>query len=373
MIHEIPLSYNPIDIDALTRVLSAYQDKHHNSLIADFEAAVTDLTGLHAIAMNSGTACIHLAMKILGVGKNDTILAPSFTYIATVNPALYLGAKPVFIDSKSDTWNMDPDLLENALQDLDSHGVKPKAIIIVHTYGMPSDLVEITKIAEKYDVPLIEDAAESFGSVFNECQTGTFGRIGVYSFNNNKLFTTYGGGALLTKDQDLAQKARFFASQARENEPYYQFRESGFNYLMSPLNAAYGLSQLHTLPLNIEKRRGIFENYKAALSDLTVEFQLEKPKMRSNRWFSTILVKNQTLRENLEKALSAQRIETRPVWRPMHSQPLFKGTKSYVNGVADKLFERGLCLPSSSALQPSDQYKIIDVIRQVTSRGSARI
>jgi dTDP-4-amino-4,6-dideoxygalactose transaminase len=367
MQYTIPLSYNPIDIPALTTVLAKYQDGHHTRMVEDFEKAIGEITGVHAVALNSGTAAIHLAMKILGVGKNDVILAPTFTYIATINPALYLGARPVFIDSVPGTWNMNPELLEKAIQESESQGIKPKAIILVHTYGMPADLTEICRIAEKYGIPLIEDAAESFGSVYRGRQAGTFGRIGIFSFNNNKTFTTYGGGVLLTADSSLAQKARFLAAQARENLPYYDHHESGFNYLMGPLNAAYGLSQLPNFRQNVDMRRSVFDQYTADLSGENIEFQLEKPEMRSNRWFSTVLFENQSIHLEVAQSLAAQGIETRPLWRPMHAQPLFKGMENYITGVADDLFERGLCLPSGTDLKPEDQVKIIRVIRAVTN------
>lgn len=369
MPYTIPLSYNPVDIDALTRVLSGYRDVHHNRMVEDFEKAIADMTGVHAVALNSGTAAIHLAMKILGVGKDDIILAPSFTYIATINPALYVGAKPVFIDSVPGTWNMDPELLEKAIRDAESRGSKPKAIILVNTYGMPSDLAEITRIAEKYHVPLIEDAAESFGSVYKGRQAGTFGRIGIFSFNNNKTFTTYGGGVLLTSEPVLAQKARFLASQARENLPYYEHRESGFNYLMGPLNAAYGLSQLPDFHRNVDKRRSIFDRYQSGLAGENIGFQLEKPEMRSNRWFSAVLFKDYATRLRVAESLAAAGAETRPLWRPMHGQPLFKGMKNYGTGVSDDLFARGLCLPSGTGLGAEDQAKITGIIRQVTNGG----
>lgn len=373
MPYSIPLSYNPIDIPALTRVLSAYQNVHHNKMVEDFEKSFTERTGCYAVALNSGTSAIHLAMQVLGVGKNDSIIAPTFTYIATINPATYLGAKPIFVDSVPGTWNMNPELLQKAIQESENQGIKPKAIIIVHTYGMPSDMDEICRIAESYNIPIIEDAAESLGSMYKGRQTGTFGRIGIYSFNNNKAFTTYGGGVLLTSDQELARKARFLASQAREDKPYYEFRESGYNYLMNPLNAAYGLSQLDTLRQNIENRRAIFEKYKSDLALSEVEFQLENAEMASNRWFSTILLKDQTTRLAVAKALTEQGIETRPLWKPLHSQPLFEGTLSFTPAVADNLFERGLCLPSSNGLKSEDQTKVVGIIQQVTSRGATRI
>lgn len=364
MQYSIPLSYNPIDIPALTEVLSAYQGVHHNRMVEDLEKAFSELTGSHAVALNSGTSAIHLAMLMLGVKQNDIVLAPAFTYIATINPARYAGAKPVFIDAAPGTWNMDSELLVKAIQDFEKQGIKPKALVVVHTYGMPSDMDEICGIAEAHGIPIIEDAAESLGSSYKGRPTGTFGRVGIYSFNNNKVFTTYGGGILLTSDQALAQKARFLASQAREPQPFYEFRESGFNYRMGPLNAAYGLSQLKTLDQNVQKRRTNWSEYKAELEPLGVEFQLEKPEMMSSRWFSTIVLANGNLKTEAAKALAGQGIETRPLWKPLHLQPLFTGARSYTSGVAEKLFERGLCLPSGNGLSKTNQQAIVNVIKE---------
>ncbi len=375
MQYSIPLSYNTIDIPALTKVLSAYQDVHHNRMVEDLEKAFTELTGAYAVALNSGTSAIHLAMRVLGVGENDIILTPSFTYIATINPALYLGAKPVFVDSVLGTWNMSPELLLKSIQESENQGIKPKAIVVVHTYGMPSEMDEICRIAATHGIPIIEDAAESFGSTYKNQQTGTFGRISIYSFNNNKAFTTYGGGIFLTSDQDLAKKARFLASQAREPQPYYEFRESGFNYLMGPLNAAYGLSQLPILNQHIERRRQIWEEYQASLSSSEIEFQLEKAEMRSNRWLSTVLFKNQVQRLAVAEALAEQGIETRPLWKPLHSQPLFQGSKSYVSGttsMAENLFDRGLCLPSGNVLSETDQQVVIKLVKQTLTKVTKR-
>lgn len=360
--HTIPLSYNPMDIPALTSVLAKYQDVDHNQLIHDFEQSIAALTGRQAVALNSGTSAIHLAMKLLGVGPGDTILAPTFTYIATVNPARYLGANPVFIDSVPDTWNMDPELLRKALQETDRQGNRPKAIVVVHTYGMPSAMDEILRQAEAHNIPVIEDAAESFGSLYKGRLTGTFGRIGVYSFNNNKTFTTYGGGMLLTADPVLAQKARFLAAQAREDLPYYAYRESGFNYRMGPLQAAYGLSQLPAVEETLTRRRTVWETYRTALAGRGIEFQAEAPGVHSNRWFSTILLKDQATRLAVTGALAVEGIETRPLWKPLHTQPLFSGAQAYLSGVSGTLFERGLCLPSGTNLSAAEQDKVIAAI-----------
>lgn len=361
----IPLSYNPIAVTALTDVLIRYKDVHHNTMVTDFEQLLGRVASSpNVVALNSGTAAIHLALKILGVGFGDTILAPTFTYVATVSPAVHLGAKPVFIDSERETWNMDPKLLEKALQDLDRQGIKPKVIIVAHTYGMPSSIDAILALANRYGIPVLEDAAESVGSLYRGKPTGTLGRMGIFSFNNNKVVTTYGGGAIVTEDSILAQEARFLAAQARENLPYYEHREAGFNYAMSPLSAACGLSQLPNLEQNIEKRRHIFEVYQQELAKSEIEFHVEQPENHSNRWFSAVLFKNRTQSNKVASALATQSIETRPVWRPMHSQPLFKNVVSYLNGTADSLFDRGLCLPSGNDLNIDDQQKVIDVIKR---------
>src|SRR5688572_5290394 len=259
MRYTIPLSYNPIAIPELTAVLTRYKDVHHTMMVTDFEQMLGTITGSsHVVALSSGTSAIHLALKILGVGPGDTVIAPTFTYVATVSPAVHLGATTIFIDSERETWNMDPELLDKALADLHVQGIEPKVILVAHTYGMPSNMDAILLLANQYHIPVLEDAAESLGSAYQEKSAGTIGRLGIYSFNNNKVVTTYGGGAIVTNEAALAQKARFLAAQARENLPYYEHREAGFNYAMNPLSAAYGLSQLPKLEQNIEKRREVF-------------------------------------------------------------------------------------------------------------------
>lgn len=363
--HVIPLSYNPIAAEALAAVLARYKDVHHNAMITDFEQLLGKVTGSpDVVALTSGTSAIHLALKILGVGFGDTVIAPTFTYIATVSPAVHLGAKCVFIDSEKETWNMDPKLLEKALKDLDSQEIRPKVILVAHTYGMPSCMDAILALANRYGIPVLEDAAESLGSLYKGKPTGTLGRMGIYSFNNNKVVTTYGGGAIVTKEPFLAQKARFLSAQARENLPYYEHHEAGFNYAMNPLSAACGLSQLPHLHQNIKKRRQIFETYYQNLAKPGIEFHVEHEKNYSNRWFSAVLFENKTQCARVTAALSTQGIETRPVWRPLHSQPMFKNAVSYQNGTADSLFESGLCLPSGNDLSVANQQLVIDVIKQ---------
>lgn len=365
MPYSIPLSYNPINIPELTEVLTRYKDVHHTTMVTDFERMLGKITGSpNVVALTSGTSAIHLALKILGVGLGDTVLAPTFTYVATISPAIHLGARPVFIDSERDTWNMDPALLEKALGDLQKQGIRPKVILVAHTYGMPSNMNAINALADQYDIPVLEDAAESLGSLYRGKPAGTMGKVGIYSFNNNKVVTSYGGGALVTEEAALAQKARFLAAQARENLPYYEHHEAGFNYAMNPLSAAYGMSQLPLLGQNIEIRRRIFETYQQELGNLGIRFHAESDKNRSNRWFSAVLFENRSQCTKVTSALEAQRIETRPLWRPMHVQPMFKNAASYLNGTADSLFERGLCLPSGNDLSDQDQQKVIDAVKR---------
>lgn len=347
MRYTIPLSYNPIDIPKLTEVLSQYEGLHHNKMIVDFEDGLKKTIGAeHVVALNSGTAAIHLALKILGIGPGDKVIVPTFTYVATINPVRYVGAEPVFIDSESETWNMDPSLVEKALLDLKRENKMPKAIIVVHTYGMPSKMDEILKLAENYDIPVVEDAAESIGSTYKGKHVSSLGSIGIYSFNNNKILTTYGGGAIVTKKAEWAAKARFLASQARENLSYYEHRHVGHNYAMSPLSAAAGLSQLPYLGERIEKRRAVFAQYEKELEGLGLQFQPESVLNRSNRWFSTLLFKDEATKRHVTSVLDGEGIETRPLWRPMHLQPLFKNSTSFLQGVSEDYFWRGLCLPS---------------------------
>jgi pyridoxal phosphate-dependent aminotransferase EpsN len=366
--HTIPLSYNPIDIPKLTEVLARYKDVHHNQMIIDFEVALQKTTGAtHVVALNSGTAAIHLALKVLGIGPGDLVIVPTFTYVATANPIRYLGAEPVFIDSEPDTWNMDPNLLEKAIEDLKGENNVPKAIMVVHTYGMPSRMSEILQLADHHGIPVIEDAAESLGSTYKGTPVGTLGDIGIYSFNNNKVVTTYGGGAITLKSSELAQKVRFYASQAREQLPYYEHREVGYNYAMSPLCAATGLSQLPQLNQNIEARRRIFQHYRSEFSGLSINSQPESGANHSNRWFSAFIFSDEATRLRVSSVLGSEGIETRPLWRPMHQQPVYQQVRSYLNGISDQFFKTGLCLPSGSGTEGDLQEKVIGFVKKSLS------
>jgi dTDP-4-amino-4,6-dideoxygalactose transaminase len=344
---QIPLSYNQVDPESIKAVLDQYRGRHHREIVADFESQIKSKTGAgHALALNTGTAAIHLALRLLGVGSGDEVLTSTFTYVATANPILYVGGVPVFIDSERETWNMDPDLLETAVKDRIKKGKKPKAILVVHCYGMPAMMSEIASISRQYEIPIIEDAAEALGSTIDGKHVGTFGAIGVLSFNNNKIVTTYGGGALLTNSDNFYKTAQFWASQSREDMLYYLHKEQGFNYSMSPLNAACGLSQLKDLQNKVDARRATYHAYKKNLMSDGVEFTEEKDGFFSNRWLTTVILKDEKVQSKASKELLGAGIEIRPVWNPMHKQPLFKDCKGYLNGVSDELFSRALCLPS---------------------------
>ncbi|MEP2669852.1 MAG: DegT/DnrJ/EryC1/StrS family aminotransferase [Cyclobacteriaceae bacterium] len=341
--YKVPMSYNEIDAAGLHAVLDRYKGVSHQKIIVDFEKKLKSLSDAkHAVALNSGTAALHLALKLLNTGPGDLVLVSTFTYVASVSPILYCGAEPVFIDSERETWNMDPQLLEDALKDLESLNKRPKAIIVVHAYGMPAKMMEIMAIAEKWGVPVIEDAAEAFGATINNQWAGTFGQMGIYSFNNNKSVTTFGGGALITKNHEWAEKARKWAAHARENKPYYEHIELGYNYAMSPLSAAYGLMEADAWKTKIEARRELFSNYRVSLSD-HVTSQNELQGAKSSRWLSTFRLKN---KQNITQLIDNQEFEIRKVWNPMHRQGVFREAKSWLNGTSDDLFESAVCLPS---------------------------
>lgn len=320
----------------------------------------------HVAALNSGTAAIHLALLVLGVKRNDNVICSSFTFAASTNPIVYLGARPVLIDSEKETWNMCPNLLEKAIVELSAKNEKPKAIVLVHLYGCPAKLTEIISISRKYNIPIIEDAAEAIGSTFDDKPLGTFGDLGVFSFNGNKIITTSSGGALISKNTSFIKKAKFLATQAREDSPHYEHKEIGYNYRMSNVCAAIGLGQLEVLNKRVEKRRYIYDYYKNKLSEIKqIKFLDELPGYVSNRWLTTILfeegavIKRETVRLNLLK----DNIESRPLWKPMHLQPVFKDCQVFENGVSEDIFNRGLCLPSGSNMNDLDLNRVIENIK----------
>ncbi|WP_121067820.1 DegT/DnrJ/EryC1/StrS family aminotransferase [Maribacter vaceletii] len=315
----------------------------------------------------SGTAAIHLGLKLLNIQSGDEVICQSFTFSASANPIIYMGAKPVFVDSERDTWNICPILLEKAILDRIANGVKPKAIIAVHLYGMPYKVKEIQAISEKYDIPVLEDSAESLGSSVDDINCGTFGNIGVLSFNGNKIITTSGGGALITKSQKEKEKAVFLATQAREQTVHYQHKEIGFNYRMSNVLAGIGRGQMEVLVERVNARRDNFKFYKKELgNNKNIEFLKEPEGFYSNRWLTCVLLPNSEIRESIRLALEIENIDSRPLWKPMHMQPVFEDFLNFSNGVSEELFERGLCLPSGSDLQEGDLKRIINIILTIT-------
>jgi len=331
--------------------------------VDNFEKDLVSFTGAkHAAALTSGTAAIHLALIQLGVGLGDYVLCQSFTFSASANPIAYQGAIPVFIDSELDSWNMDPVATEEAIQVLSAEGKKPKAIIPVHLYGVPANMLEIMRIAKQYDIPVIEDAAEALGSRFNDQACGTFGDFGVLSFNGNKIITTSGGGSLISDNEEWIRMARFRATQARDNAPHYQHSHIGYNYRMSNIVAGIGRGQMEVLNDRVARRRANFERYKARYGNIEgVDFQPEIMGSFSNRWLTAITINPEITgftREDLRLAMEAENIESRPLWKPMHLQPVFSNSPYFGANVSEKLFEKGLCLPSGSNLTEDDFTRI---------------
>lgn len=335
--------------------------------VDNFEKALADYTGVaSAAALSSGTSAIHLALIMLGVESGDEVICQSFTFSASANPIVYQGALPVFVDSEPDTWNMHPYYLRQAIKDRLAKGKKVKAIIPVHLYGMPSNMKEILAIADEFGIPIIEDAAEALGSSIDGKPCGSFGKIGILSFNGNKIITSSGGGALVSNDDNLVKKARFLATQARDNAPHYQHSVIGYNYRMSNVCAAIGRGQMEVLDERVAKRRSNFEWYKAALGDVNgISFLNEPEGFYSNRWLTTILVDKERFgkdREQIRISLEKENIESRPLWKPMHLQPVFKDAIYFGENVAEKLFEDGLCLPSGSNLVNGQLQRIVDIM-----------
>lgn len=333
-----------------------------------FEIDLANYFGVkHTAALSSGTAAIHLALIILGVGYGDEVIVSTFTFSATVNPIVYQGAIPIFVDSERETWNMNPELLEIAINDRLSKGKTPKAIIPVHLYGMPANMEKLMEISNRYDIPVVEDAAEAFGSRFNHKSVGSFGKMGILSFNGNKIITTSGGGALLSDDEFIIQKARYLSTQARDNAPHYQHSQIGYNYRISNILAGIGRGQMTVIDDRVQKRRDNFFFYKENLKQYEGISFLEEPddSYFSNHWLTTILVdprKTRTTREKIQIELENQNIESRPLWKPMHLQPVFSSCPAYINGVSNELFANGLCLPSGSNLSDEERIRVLNVI-----------
>jgi pyridoxal phosphate-dependent aminotransferase EpsN len=321
----------------------------------------------YAVALSSGTAAIHLALIILGVGPGDEVLCQSFTFAATANPIVYQGATPVFIDSETDTWNLSPEFLDQAIQDRIKKGKKPKALILVHLYGMPAKLDEILEIARNYEIPVIEDAAEALGSVYKKKPAGGFGEMAVFSFNGNKIITTSGGGALVSESKEYIEKARFLATQAKDPAPHYQHSEIGYNYRMSNISAGIGCGQMEVLSKRVKQRREVFNYYCEAFKDIeAIQFLKEPVGHFSNRWLSTFILDSDTVSvEQIRVHLETCNIESRPLWKPLHLQPVFKDAPYYGQKVSESLFEKGLCLPSGSELSEDELAIVVKQVKKV--------
>ena len=316
------------------------------------------------VALNSGTAAIHLGLQLLGVQKGDVVLCQSLTFIASVNPVLYLGATPVFIGSEKETWNLCPIALEEAILNQLNKGIQPKAIVVVHLYGMPAKMNEIITISKKYNIPILEDAAEALGSSYTNQPCGTFGDFGVFSFNGNKVITTSGGGALLCHSEAVKKKAVFLATQAKEDAVYYEHTQVGYNYRMSNISASIGLGQLEVLSEHIQHRKQNHHFYKPLFENLSEVTLHQEPSENfiSNHWLTVIQLASFEQREALRLHLEKYNIESRPVWKPMHLQPLFQDNLYFGDDLADKLFDNGLCLPSGSNLSEEDKNCIKEAI-----------
>lgn len=325
----------------------------------------------HVGALSSGTAAIHLGLILLGVKAGDEVICQSMTFSASANPILYLGATPIFIDSELDTWNLCPKALEEAILDRIANGKKPKAIIAVHLYGMPFKVDEIKDLSDKYDIPILEDSAEALGSSYKGQKCGTFGEIGILSFNGNKIITTSGGGAIITKTKSLKDRALFFSTQSRDEAPHYQHSEIGYNYRMSNICAGIGRGQMEVLEDHVHLRRKMHDFYVDLFHDIpgVSVFTTSNDDYFANYWLSSILIEPQLAlgidRETVRLAFQAENIECRPLWKPMHLQPVFEKYPYYGNKVAETLFEKGLCLPSGSNLTDEDRTRISTVISRL--------
>jgi dTDP-4-amino-4,6-dideoxygalactose transaminase len=337
-----------------------------------FEAEFAELVGArHAVALSSGTAALHLSLLLAGVGRGDEVFVSTFTFSASVNPICYLGATPVFIDSERTSWNMDPALLREALQQRARQGRLPRAVVVVHLYGQSADMDPIVEVCAEYGVALVEDAAEALGATYRGRAPGTFGSSGIYSFNGNKIITTSGGGMMVTADESLAQHARKLATQARDPAPHYEHSEIGYNYRLSNILAAIGRGQLSVLDDRVTARRANYDFYRHSLGNLPgIDFMPEAEWGRHTRWLTCITLDPAVFGcgpDEVRLALDAENIEARPVWKPMHQQPVFAHCDCFGGEVAEDLFSRGLCLPSGSSLKPADLYRIAAIVRDTAA------
>lgn len=342
--------------------------------VDEFEKGLAEYNNVRGVSVvSSGTAAIHLALRLLEIGHGDTVFCSSLTFVASANPILYQGATPVLIDSEKDTWNMSPQALKRAFEDAKKKDNLPKAVIVVHLYGQSAKMDEILAICDCYGVPVIEDAAESLGSTYKGKKSGTLGKFGIYSFNGNKIITTSGGGALVSNDEAALKKATFLATQAREPALHYQHSEVGYNYRMSNIVAGIGRGQLEVLDERVAQKRAIFDRYYKAFGDIPgIEFQPELEETMSNRWLTALTIdpnKTGITRTEIIEKLAEANIEARPVWKPMHLQPLFEGVAYYPHeegiSLSDTLFENGICLPSGTNMSEEEQERVIRIITEM--------
>lgn len=371
----LPLSsphFSGKELDYIRQAISQGNIATNGSFIREFEQQLeTQFKTPYVIALNSGTSAMHLALHLLGVGMGDEVICQSFTFVASANPIRYLGGIPVFVDSEEQTWNICPDKLEETILARLSKGKKPKAIVAVNLFGMPADWPRIRQIGEKYNIPLLEDAAESVGSKIGDQFTGTFGDIGVFSFNGNKIITTGGGGALVTRNRFWEKKSRYLSTQAKLNFPHYEHSELGYNCKMNNLAAGIGLAQIEELQERIQDRRKVFAYYKRILNTLPgIQFLEEPDGYFSNRWLSTLLVDPKEVGfevAELRESLLQVGIESRFLWKPMHLQPLYKDAVFLGGHVAEDLFQRGICLPSGWHTKESDLDRVMEIITRMHS------
>lgn len=343
--------------------------------VNQFELDIAAYAGVKGASVtSSGTGAIHLALDILGVKQGDSVFCSTFTFVASANPALYLGADITFIDSEVETWNMSPFALEQALSDAKKMGKLPKAIIVVNLYGQSAQMDELLEIANSYNVPIIEDAAESLGAEYKGKKSGTLGKIGIYSFNGNKIITTSGGGVLISDDEEIIARSRFLATQARDEAPHYQHSMVGYNYRMSNILAGVGIAQLQVLDERVARRREIFDTYYQELAGIEgVQFMPELNGTKSNRWLTTLTIDQKIIQLNpyeIMDKMNEANIETRALWKPLHMQPLFKDNKFYkdknsLESTAGLLFANGLCLPSGSNMTNAEQTRVIEAIKKI--------
>jgi pyridoxal phosphate-dependent aminotransferase EpsN len=369
----MPRTYlSPPDVGAEERrlLLDAFDSNWIAPLgphVEAFEREFAQTVGApYAVALSSGTAALHLALHILGIGRGDEVLTSTMTFAATANAITYVGATPAFVDVSRETWNLDPNLLEHELARRSRRGRQAAAVLSVDLYGQCADYGRITELCARFGVPLVEDAAEALGATYRESNAGTFGECAAFSFNGNKIITTSGGGMLVSHRRDIVDRARHLATQARDAAPHYQHSEIGYNYRLSNLLAAVGRGQLRSLPAKLARRRVVNDTYRAALSQMSgFQFMPEAAYGRSNCWLTCVIVDPELFgasREDIRLALENENIESRPLWKPMHLQPVFSSCAMAGGLVAEDLFDRGLCLPSGSSLAPADQARVMDVV-----------